>query len=515
MIKVFLYFVTLLPSIFSFSQMKEYKKFYYENGNISSEGYIVNGKPDGYWKSYYRNGKLRSEGNRKNFKLDSVWVFYNDKGDTIKVINYRDNKKNGLTITYDWKYDKNGNKIKGGIVAKEIYIDDKKEGIAYYYEDNVLVRTIPYKNDKKWGIAKEYDKEGNVIAIIEYVNNFVVSREKINRRDSLGRKTGIWKTFHPNGKIKTEAYYIRDTLCGYYKEFDMMGNLIYKGKVVNGVLVKDTVNNDNSYNLRYVEDYYENGKIKSEGLFKNDLPIGLHKEYDKDTENIIGKIYDEEGRLIAEGPLDRKGRMQGKWKEYFDENKIKASGEYKDGLKEGAWLYYYEDGKLEQKGHFRKGKAQGVWTWYTQEGRVKRIENYVDGKMEGDYIEYDDSGRVVVKGKYFDGEKTGIWEFYLGDVMEYGKFTENEKDSVWIIKYSNGNIAEISNYVRGVLDGKYKEYYDNGRIKTEGFYDMGKKKKKWYFFDKNGILYLTIQYRNDKEYKINGVKVKLPRGSFE
>jgi len=29
-----------------------YNVFYYPNGNISSEGYLVDGKPDGYWKAY-------------------------------------------------------------------------------------------------------------------------------------------------------------------------------------------------------------------------------------------------------------------------------------------------------------------------------------------------------------------------------------------------------------------------------------------------------------------------------
>jgi len=29
------------------------------------------------------------------------------------------------------------------------------------------------------------------------------------------------------------------------------------------------------------------------------------------------------------------------------------------------------------------------------------------------------------------------------------------------------------------------------------------------------LLYLTITYKNDKEFKLNGVKVKLPKGSFE
>ena len=42
-----------------------YNKFYYPNGNLSSEGRFENGKPEGYWKNYYENGNLKSEGNRK------------------------------------------------------------------------------------------------------------------------------------------------------------------------------------------------------------------------------------------------------------------------------------------------------------------------------------------------------------------------------------------------------------------------------------------------------------------
>ncbi|MBL7883037.1 MAG: hypothetical protein JNL69_03140, partial [Bacteroidia bacterium] len=57
-----------------------YNKFYYENGKLSSEGLMRDGKPDGYWKTYSPNGTLKSEGNRKNFQLDSTWKFYNEQG---------------------------------------------------------------------------------------------------------------------------------------------------------------------------------------------------------------------------------------------------------------------------------------------------------------------------------------------------------------------------------------------------------------------------------------------------
>ena len=42
-------------------------KFFYENGVLSSEGNMKNGKPEGYWKTYHENGALKTEGGRKNF----------------------------------------------------------------------------------------------------------------------------------------------------------------------------------------------------------------------------------------------------------------------------------------------------------------------------------------------------------------------------------------------------------------------------------------------------------------
>ena len=65
-----------------------FNKFFYPSGQVSSEGNMVDGKPDGYWKTYYVSGVLKSEGNRKNNLLDSVWVFYSLSADTLKKINY-------------------------------------------------------------------------------------------------------------------------------------------------------------------------------------------------------------------------------------------------------------------------------------------------------------------------------------------------------------------------------------------------------------------------------------------
>ena len=82
------------------SQNKIYKKYTYPDGTVSSEGYIENGKPNGYWKTYYPTGILKTEGNRKNFELDSIWKFYRPNGDLKLEISYKNGKKNGIYRKY-------------------------------------------------------------------------------------------------------------------------------------------------------------------------------------------------------------------------------------------------------------------------------------------------------------------------------------------------------------------------------------------------------------------------------
>src|SRR5690606_15462512 len=78
----------------------EYKIYYYDNGNVSSEGTMEGEKPNGYWKTYYPTGQLKSEGNRLNFELDSIWIFYNEIGERVSSINYKMGRKNGEVISY-------------------------------------------------------------------------------------------------------------------------------------------------------------------------------------------------------------------------------------------------------------------------------------------------------------------------------------------------------------------------------------------------------------------------------
>ena len=75
-ILIYLFIIMFVHNTYSQINENGFNVFYYENGVKSSEGYLKNGKPDGFWKTYYENGVLKTEGKRTEFLLDSIWVFY-------------------------------------------------------------------------------------------------------------------------------------------------------------------------------------------------------------------------------------------------------------------------------------------------------------------------------------------------------------------------------------------------------------------------------------------------------
>jgi antitoxin component YwqK of YwqJK toxin-antitoxin module len=102
-----------------------FEQNFYPNGQLSSEGIMRDGKPDGYWKSYYVTGVIKSEGKRINFLLDSTWNFYDQTGEINQKIDYKLGEKSGYSVRFS--YD---NPLRPGrptVISKELYVNGKKK----------------------------------------------------------------------------------------------------------------------------------------------------------------------------------------------------------------------------------------------------------------------------------------------------------------------------------------------------------------------------------------------------
>ncbi|MFO0433651.1 MAG: toxin-antitoxin system YwqK family antitoxin [Sphingobacteriaceae bacterium] len=499
-----------------------YVKFYHENGKISSEGLMKDGKPDGFWKNYYQNGNLKITGNRKNFQLDSLWSFYDDKGRVNRTVTYKEGKKEGATKLYD---------TLGKVTNIEHYVNDVKEGVSKKFYPSGKVKTIIYfVKGKADGTAYEYAEDSTIISIVNYKSGITLDREQINRKDELGRKQGLWKDLYPNGDVKKEAMYSNDSLNGFVKEYDTKGNLTAIKKFDNG---KALLHAPEVRQVEWFQAKNTDGTLKYEGVYDDGVAIGTHYtykskricdsvEYFNDSTKVFFKkwicsnysvpdsaIEYFNGIVVAKGSVDSARNRIGKWVEFHNTGEFRGKGIYVAGSRTGEWEFFYSSGKLEQKGRYdKKGKAQGVWKWYYESGNLMREENYVNGRREGIMTDFTEDGKIITKGNWMDNKKEGFWNYENSEYYEYGNYVNDEPDSLWKGFYKPEKTKLfVGKYVQGTPEGYHTFYFRNGKKMLEGMYVGGLKEGDWKFYDELGFNYLIINYKDDIEIKWQGEKI--------
>jgi antitoxin component YwqK of YwqJK toxin-antitoxin module len=224
-------------------------------------------------------------------------------------------------------------------------------------------------------------------------------------------------------------------------------------------------------------------------------------------------MFDENGSVIAEGIINPDGSREGKWVYYYSDGKVRSAGSFVNNRERVNGHIFLRTEIPPQEGLFRGGRYDDLWTWFYDNGSVKREEEYYNGVEEGMYTEYDTAGIVINKGSYFDGLREGEWFYNVGDYSEKGMYKSGEKDGKCIAYYPDGTLKYEGIFILGNPDGYHRFYYPNGLLKEENYYNMGIREKNWKKFDQYGNLLITITYRNDEEYRINGEKIDFPAGS--
>ncbi len=469
--------------------------FYHPNGVISSEGYMLNGQPEGYWKTYSEEGILLSEGNRKDHLLDSVWKFYDETGVLKMEITYREGKKNGPRTTY-----------RENERVEENFIDDLKQGATnYFYPDGSIKKTVNYKDGLEEGLAREYAEDGRITQLITYKKGFISNRERINRYDSEGLEHGNWKYFYDNGNLRLECIYKHGLLNGYYKEYDLDGKLIAAYKYVEGEKQENVAE---LTKLKVKTEYYPDGNVRVKATYNNEnKPEGVWRQYDPEGEIESSYIY-KNGIIIGEGIITESGERNGFWKEYYDDGLLKGEGRYDHDMKTGSWKYYHRNGQLEQTGGYDAlGRLEGTWQWYYDSGQLHRRESFREGEADGDITEYDADGNIILQGSYYRGKEDGKWLYELGDHREEGEYIDGMRDGEWKSWYLNGQLKFEGKFIEDNPHGEHTWYWDNGKVKDKGTYVMGRKHGDWISYNEDGTPFLVITYENGVEKKYDGMRI--------
>ena len=489
--------ITLLLAFqLSLFAQNEFKVFYYPNGQKSSEGFLVEGKPDGYWKNYFDTGVIKSEGNRKEFQLDSTWKFYRLDASLQQTIEYKANVKYGEESYYD---------SLGRKERTTSYINDIKSGPAgEYYSSGKQKKAFNYVNNQMEGKYFEYAEDGRIITRRTYKNGLIYSEEKINRFNKNGQRVGLWIDLRENGKLKEEGNYLSGLKEGTFKVYNKQGEFLKFEFYELGVLKENT---EETEFVKIEKFYDEKGRVIERGGTKNGLKHGTFQTLDSTGNIIFSRLYLNDLKQ-SEGRYDTLNREIGEWKYFFPNGSLRSSGSYSNGKKTGDWKYYFENGKLEQSGKYDNNLISGKWLWYYSSGIVLREEYYRKGKLDGHYVENDSLGNVVLEGDFEDGLRQGKWFRFINDHKEAGEYIDDERNGLWTFTHSNGNKMFEGRFELGAAVGQHDYFYSNGKSEMRGSYVGGELDGDWMYFDEEGNYINTVTYQGGKLSKVDGIKLK-------
>lgn len=199
--------------------------------------------------------------------------------------------------------------------------------------------------------------------------------------------SGEAKEFYPNGSVKIEASFKNGLPYGTVKTYDKEGRLISQEEYKNGL---------------------RNGKVKRFNFIHN-IPTEEHLSYKDGFLNGTRKIFGPDGKLLVSEEY-RAGKRDGEVKHFNSEGFMEIKAEYKNGKKHGKRIFYYGNGNIMHEETFSGGMLQGERKTYAKNGCLTLIETYKDNLLCGPKTVFDEEGKEICKEFYENGKLIGRGE---------------------------------------------------------------------------------------------------------
>ena len=350
--------------------------------------------------------------------------------------------------------------------------------------------------------------------IFKYPNGTVSSEGLIKN----GMPDGFWKSYYVTGIKKSEGRRTSFMLDSIWIFYDQTGDTTEK--------INYLIGKKNGWYYRYKKDpskglylwtkelfagdkkegtafmYFPDGKIQQSIAYNGGKKEGLSREYDKEG-SIISLLEYNNDFLVSRERINRsdnKGLKQGDWKEFYLNGAIKSEKSFKDDLLHGYYKEYDLKGKLVltmlyENGAIVKSKVEDepdieIVNKHDQDGKLIYNGPYrnkvpvgihreysTDGKVKNAFI-YTDNGLMVSEGIIDEaGNRNGKWKDYFpnGKVQAEGQFTDNRRSGIWKFYNNFEKVEQTGSYNNGRPDGLWKWYYDNGEILREEEYFQGQR----------------------------------------
>lgn len=122
--------------------------------------------------------------------------------------------------------------------------------------------------------------------------------------------------------------------------------------------------------------------------------------------------------------------------------------------------------------------------------------NDTEGKVENGVYRY----YVRGENKPFTGILYG--KYPNGQWLSRQEYVDGVGQGTWINYYDNGNLKEVGTYEQNKVEGKIKKYYRNGQLQAEGTYREWRiRVGEWKYYDEKGKLIKTVNHGTKGDFR--------------
>ena len=446
---------------------------YHPNGKICDKEHYRNGKRYGEQLYYNSEGKLITKESYKDEKPHGEQMYsFDDSGRIWKIENYKDGSLDGQQIEYyrNGKIQEKKNiTANSGSSGESYYEDGKPESKFNYDKDGRLVPESAFWDSKGHLMRRITVGPSNIIIEETYTYYPNEKVAKIERHlPSSRHRHGDQEEYFENGKLKSKTTFILNKENGERILYNQDGTVSAKWNIKNGTIIQ-------------ADAFYPDGKIASHEVRENGRLV-------KTTFANNGKILKKERELDA-WPRYRDGKQE----EFYENGKLKSESNYLRGSRNGLQTQWHENGTVAVQSNFQKGERHGEETRYFPSGKVQLKSNYQQGKLDGDQVQYDESGNVTRKSSFSENQEESRTEYTYfpdGKVSSEKNFMIGSstgklyKHGIWFEYTAPAQLKYKIEFNRDeIVSGEKYEYYAAGSIQKKVLLNQKKEEETHYYPD--------------------------------
>ncbi|HEX8562192.1 MAG TPA: tetratricopeptide repeat protein [Flavobacterium sp.] len=422
-----------------------------------------------------------------------VFSIHNFAGKPITTGAFEKGKKTG-----EWTY----RYTSGVIREKENNVAGMQQGLTYLYtRTGALDMIANYKADKLHGRYENYNY-GELSSVYNY---------------NEGTEEGPYQTFHPDGSLSSEGYYVDGELMYQKVNYRRNGNLMSRT-----VYVEDESTKYETFDI--------NGKLENTIDFANRTgKFTIKHNNGAFVETVDMMNGDRNGKYITK---DKLGNMM-------------ADISFTNGFKHGPFKFYSPTGTVSSEGTYYCNQLHGKHTQHDLVGTLRLVSDYAfgdetgktirfyqnkskmfeysefEGALEGDYVYYNPKGDVILSIAYKNnapvsyktltktgtlGEPVAIVDENAAIVSTYAngapaismQLKGGNLDGKYVISNADGKPAIEATYIGNLLEGDRTEYYASGKVYKKERFKNGDYDGKAEYFKEDGKPWLTASYSKDE-----------------